>query len=123
MSLSASLYPSTAILTAWSERDWRRADGVQLEHLDHMQRIVCAPTSMRTKSSSVAAPPATCWSEAGISFRSSRKRSWQLAGRRILEAVWYLRGLRLEFNVDGETILTSPIFGISLCPMELVASA
>ena len=31
-------------------------------------------------------------------------------------------GLRLELNVDGETILTSPIFGISLCPMELVAS-
>ena len=40
MSLSASLCPSTAILTTWSERDWRRADGIQLEHLDHMQRIV-----------------------------------------------------------------------------------
>lgn len=32
-------------------------------------------------------------------------------------------GLRLEFNVDGETIITSPILSISLCPLSLMASA
>jgi hypothetical protein len=32
-------------------------------------------------------------------------------------------GLRLEFNIDDETILTAPIFSISVCPMELAASA
>ena len=28
-------------------------------------------------------------------------------------------GLRVEFNVDGETILTTPIFNPSICPMTL----
>lgn len=32
-------------------------------------------------------------------------------------------GLRIEFNLDGETMLTAPIFSISICPMELAASA
>jgi hypothetical protein len=32
-------------------------------------------------------------------------------------------GLRIEFNVSGETLLTAPIFGISICPMELTAMA
>jgi hypothetical protein len=27
-------------------------------------------------------------------------------------------GFRLEFNVDGETILTAPIFSISISPVE-----
>jgi hypothetical protein len=30
---------------------------------------------------------------------------------------------RVEFNVDGETILTAPIFSISVCPMTIAASA
>ena len=32
-------------------------------------------------------------------------------------------GLRLELTIDGETIVTAPVFGISICPMELAASA
>ena len=40
MSSGAPLYQSAAILSTWSERDWRRADGIQLERLEHMQRIV-----------------------------------------------------------------------------------
>ena len=32
-------------------------------------------------------------------------------------------GLRVEFNIDGETTVTAPIFSISICPMELVARA
>lgn len=31
-------------------------------------------------------------------------------------------GLRLEFNRDGETIITSPILSISLSPLSLIAS-
>ena len=28
-------------------------------------------------------------------------------------------GLRVELNVNGETVLTAPIFSISICPTEL----
>src|SRR5688500_2162495 len=29
-----------SILSTWSDREWRRCDGVQLDRLEHMQRIV-----------------------------------------------------------------------------------
>jgi len=32
-------------------------------------------------------------------------------------------GLRIEFNVEGETVLTTPIFSISICSMEFAARA
>ena len=32
-------------------------------------------------------------------------------------------GLRLEFNVNGETMLTAPVFSISVCPMAIAAQA
>lgn len=32
-------------------------------------------------------------------------------------------GLRLKLHVDGETIVTAPVFSISICPMDLAASA
>ena len=32
-------------------------------------------------------------------------------------------GLRVEFNIDGETVLTAPIFRVSICPIKFSATA
>ena len=114
---------STAILTTWSG-DWRRADGVQLEHLDHMQRIVVRTYQHAYKSSSVAATGDVLVRGGHFlqEFTEAKLVGSSLGGGFLKQFGIYV-GLRVEFNVDGETILTSPIFGISLCPMELVASA
>jgi len=40
MSGAASLYPVESVLSTWSERDWRQHEGVQLDNLLPMQRVV-----------------------------------------------------------------------------------
>ena len=40
MSSAASLYPAESVLSTWSERDWQQQDGVQLDSLLPMQRLV-----------------------------------------------------------------------------------
>ena len=46
-----------------------------------------------------------------------------LDGWWVLETIWDYVGLRIELNVNGETVLTAPIFSISVCPMALPVSA
>jgi hypothetical protein len=125
MSSGASLYPSASILATWSERDWRRADGIQLERLEHMQRIV-----VRTYQH--AYEIFVCRGAAGdVLVRGGRffqafteaKLVGSSLGGGFLKQFGIYVGLRVEFNVDGETILTAPILSIALCPMELTASA
>ena len=125
MSSSASLYPSAAILTTWSERDWRRADGIQLEHLDHMQRIVVRTYQHAYEIFVRCGPTGDVLVRGGhfLQELTEAKLVGSSLGGGFLKQFGIYVGLRLELNVDGETILTSPIFGISLCPMEFVASA
>jgi hypothetical protein len=119
------LYPSAAILSTWSERDWRRADGIQLERLEHMQRIIVRTYQhayeifvCRGGTGEVLVRGGRFFQE----FTEARLVGSSLGGGFLKQFGIYV-GLRLEFNIDGETILTAPIFSISISPMELVGSA
>ena len=124
MGSGASLYPSASILSTWSERDWRRADGIQLERLEHMQRIVVRTYEhayeifvCRGAVGAVLVRGGRFFQE----FTQARLVGSSLGG--FLKQFGIYVGLRVEFNVDGETILTAPIFSISICPMTVAANA
>ena len=125
MSVTASLYPSVSILSTWSDRDWRRSDGVQLDRLEHMQRVV-----VRTYQHAYEIF-VRCGAAGDVLVRGGRffqefteaKVVGSSLGGGFLKQFGIYVGLRLEFNVDGETMVTAPIFSISICPLKLAASA
>jgi hypothetical protein len=125
MSSGAPLYPSAALLSTWSERDWRRADGIQLERLEHMQRIIVRTYQHAYEIFVCRGGPGDVLVRGGRFFQefTEARLVGSSLGGGILKQYGIYVGLRLEFNIDGETILTAPIFSISISPMELAASA
>jgi hypothetical protein len=121
MSSSASLYPSASILTTWSERDWRRADGVQLERLEHMRRLVMRTYQHTYEMFVRCGPTGDVLVRGGRFFQdfTEEKLVGSSLGGGFLKQVGIYVGLRVELNVNGETLLTAPIFSISICPTEL----
>jgi len=125
MGSAALSYPAAAILATWSQRDWRHADGIQLERLEHMQRVVVRTYEhayeifvCRGAVGDVLVRGGRFFQE----FTEARLLGSSLGGGFLKQFGVYV-GLRVEFNVDGETILTAPIFSISICPMTIAASA
>jgi len=125
MSSSTSLYPSAAILTTWSERDWRRSDGIQLERLEHMQRIVVRTYQHAYEIFVRGGATGDVLVRGGRFFQgfTEAKLVGSSLGGGFLKQFGIYVGLRIEFNVEGETVLTAPIFSISICPMEVAARA
>lgn len=124
MAASSSLYPSAAILSTWSERDWNRANGVQLETLEHMQQIIVRTCNSVYEIFPCGGPPGSIRVRGGRFFQKFTEA--HLAGSSLgggyLKQYGIYVGLRLEFNVEGETIITSPIFSISVSSLPPVAS-
>jgi hypothetical protein len=125
MSSGAPLYPSAAILSTWSERDWHRADGIQLERLEHMQRVVVRTYQHAYEIFVRSGASGDVLVRGGRFFQefTEAKLVGSSLGGGFLKQFGMYVGLRLEFNIDGETILTAPVFSISVCPMDLIASA
>jgi hypothetical protein len=125
MTVSASLCPSAAILSTWSDRDWQRADGVQVETLEHMQRVIVRTHNSVYEIFARGGSPGHVLVRGGRFFQEFTEAhvSGSSLGGGFLKQYGIYVGLRLEFNVDGETIITSPIFSISLCPLPLMAIA
>ena len=125
VSASTSLFPSAAILSTWSDRDWQRADGVQLETLEHMQRVIVRTYNSVYKIFVRGGAPGSVLVRGGRFFQEFTEAhlSGSSLGGSFLKQYGIYVGLRLEFNVDGETIITSPIFSISLSPLSLIATA
>jgi hypothetical protein len=125
MTSPASLYPSAAILSTWSERDWRRSDGVQLERLEHMQRLIVRTYQHAYEIFVRSGTSGDVLVRGGRFFQefTDAKLVGSSLGGGFLKQFGIYVGLRLEFNIDGETILTAPIFSISISPMDMVASA
>ena len=121
MSTSAPLYPSASILTTWSERDWRRADGVQLERLEHMQRLVMRTYQHTYEMFVRCGPTGDVLVRGGRFFQefTEAKLVGSSLGGGFLKQFGVYVGLRVELSVNGETVLTAPIFSISICPTEL----
>ena len=125
VSASTSLCPSAAILSTWSDRDWQRADGVQIETLEHMQRVIVRTYNSVYEIFVRGGSPGSVLVRGGRFFQEFTEAhlSGSSLGGAFLKQYGIYVGFRLEFNVAGETVLTSPIFSISLCPLSLMASA
>jgi hypothetical protein len=122
MNASAQMVPSTAILTNWVEHNWDRCDGVQVETLNGMDRVLVR-TFNSTYEIIVGAGRGNVLVRGGRFFQEFTRA--HLAGSSLggsfLKQLGIYVGLRMEIVVDGETILTSPVTAISVCPLETPA--
>ena len=116
MDSTATFVPSGAILGTWSDRNWQKADGVQVDMLEDMQRLV-----VRTYYS-VYEIFVRCASTGQVLVRGGRffqeftdvKLTGSSLGGSFLKQFGIYVGLRLEFFVDGETVLTSPVLSVAM---------
>jgi hypothetical protein len=116
---SLALYPSAALLSAWSEYDWSHADGVQLETLEHMQRLIVRTHNNVYEIFVRGGAPGDVLVRGGHFFQDFTEACvlGSSLGGGFLKQYGIYVGLQLEFNVDGETIITSPVFSISISPL------
>jgi hypothetical protein len=124
MSGSASLYPSASILSTWADHDWNRADGVQLDTLEHMQRIVVRTYNSVYEIFIRGGSTGNVLVRGGRFFQefTDAHLSGSSLGGSFLKQYGIYVGLRIEFNVQGETIITSPILNISVSSLSPVAT-
>jgi hypothetical protein len=123
MSAGLPFYPSASILSSWADRNWRQVEGVQLDTLEHMQRLIVRTYRdayeifVRDGASGDVLVRGGRFFQA---FTEAKLTGCSLGGSFLKQYGVYV-GLRLEFSVGGETLLTAPVLGISLCPLELAA--
>ena len=118
---SATLVPSAAILSTWSDRDYRRAEGVQLETLEHLQRLIVRTYQHAYEIFVRRGAAGEVLVRGGHFFQefTEAKLTGSSRGGGVLKQFGIYVGLRIEFHVHGETLLTAPVFSISLCPTDL----
>ena len=110
------LYPSTSVLSNWVERDWQRSEGVQIQNLPPMQRIV-----LRTHQhayeifvrSGATGEVVVRGGQFFQEFTEARLTGSALGGGFLKQYGIYV-GMRVEFNINGETLVTAPVFSLSI---------
>ena len=105
------------MLSAWTDRDWRAAEGIQLDTLAHMQRLIARTYGHAYEIFVRCGETGDVLVRGGRLFQEfthARLIGSSLGGSFLKQLGIYV-GLRLEFNVDGETLLTAPILSISVC--------
>ena len=120
MSQPEALFPSLTILSNWAERDWRRADGVQLDTLPHMQRLVVRTYQHAYEIFVRNGATGDVLVRGGRFFQEFTEATitGSSLGGAFLKQFGIYAGLRVEFSVGGETLLTAPIFSISIANDE-----
>ncbi len=123
MSAGLPVYPAESILSSWADRNWEQAEGVQLETLEHMQRLVVRTYHDAYELFVRDGASGDVLVRGGRFFQSftdARLAGSSLGGSFLKQYGVYV-GLRLEFIVGGETLLTAPVLGISISPFEPTA--
>jgi hypothetical protein len=116
MASRTTLVPSGAILSAWSDRDWCAAEGVQLDRLDHMQRLVVRTFQHAYEIFVHCGPSGEVLVRGGRFFQefTQAKLTGSSLGGGFLKQLGIYVGLRLEFNLNGETIITAPVLSLAV---------
>ena len=125
MANPAPLYPTASLLSNWSDRDWQRAEGVQLDRLERMQRLVLRTYQHAYEIFVRCGASGDVLVRGGRMFQNFTEATLvgsSMGGGFVRQFGVYV-GLRVEFNIDGETIVTAPIFSVSISPLELTATA
>ncbi len=123
MESAAPLYPSASMLSTWSERDWQRADGVQLDCLEHMQRLLVRTHQHMYEIFVRCGATGDVLVRGGRFFQEftvARLTGSSLGGGFLKQYGIYV-GLRIEFNIEGETVVTAPIFSIDVQSLDTFA--
>ena len=119
MSGTARMCPATAILSTWSEHDWDRADGVQMETREDLDRLLIRTYNSVYEVIVQSGVKGEVLVRGGRFFPVFTKV--QLAGSSLggsfLKRRGIYVGLRMEFFSDGETIITSPVTAIAVSPL------
>jgi hypothetical protein len=120
MNGAESLYPVASVLSTWSERDWRQHDGVQLDTLLPMQRLVLRTYQHAYEIFVRCGATGDVFVRGGRLFQdfTAAKLTGSSLGGGFLKQYGIYVGFRVEFNVDGETLLTAPVFSIASGPTE-----
>lgn len=114
------LIPSHSILSTWTEHDWDQDSGVQVETLRDMDRVL-----VRTYNS-VYEVIVRSGTHGDVMIRGGKffpaftrlMLSGSSLGGSFLKRLGIYVGFRMELFLDGETIITSPVTAISVCPLE-----
>ena len=121
----APLYPTAAILSTWSDQNWQHADGVQLDRLERMQRLIVRTYQHAYEIFVRCGASGDVLVRGGRMFQDFTEATLvgSSMGGGFLKQFGVYVGLRVEFNIDGETVLTAPIFSVSICPTQFSATA
>ena len=120
MDSTATFIPSGAILGSWSDRDWQKADGVQVDSLEHMQRLLVRTYYSVYEIFVRSGAAGQVFVRGGRFFQefTPAKLTGSSLGGSFLKQFGIYVGLRLEFYVDGETVLTSPVLSVAVEDQE-----
>ena len=120
MSASTTLVPATAILSNWTEQNWDQCDGVQVDTLDVMDRVLVRTFNSVYEIIVQSGRRGDALVRGGRFFQEFTRVhiAGSSLGGSFLKQLGIYVGLRMELFVDGETVLTSPVTAISVRPLE-----
>ena len=116
---TTDMYPSLALLSHWSDHDWERSSGVQLEKLAQMDRLVVRTYQQAYEIIVHHGHLGDIFVRGGRFFQdfTNVRLTGSSMGSGFLKQLGIYIGLRMEFSAEGETILTAPVLSISIAPL------
>jgi hypothetical protein len=124
--MSASeMIPSNSILSTWTEHDWDQDSGVQVDTLRDMDRVLVRTYNSVYELIVRSGTQGDVMIRGGKFFPAFTRLilSGSSLGGSFLKRLGIYVGFRMELFVDGETIITSPVTAISVCPLENLNAA
>lgn len=117
---ATELVPTNSILSTWSNHDWNQDSGVQIETLRDMDRILVRTYNSVYELIVRSGTHGDVMIRGGKFFPAFTRilLSGSSLGGSFLKRLGIYVGFRMELFLDGETIITSPVTAISVCPLE-----
>jgi hypothetical protein len=122
---ATELVPANSILSTWSNHDWDQDSGVQVDTLRDMDRILVRTYNSVYELIVRSGTQGEVLIRGGKFFPAFTRilLSGSSLGGSFLKRLGIYVGFRMELFLDGETIITSPVTAISVCPLETANAA
>lgn len=122
---ATELVPANSILSTWSNHDWGQDSGVQVDTLRDMDRILVRTYNSVYELIVRSGTQGEVLIRGGKFFPAFTRilLSGSSLGGSFLKRLGIYVGFRMELFLDGETIITSPVTAISVCPLETANAA
>lgn len=122
---ATELVPTNSLLSTWANHDWNQDSGVQVETLRDMDRILVRTYNSVYELIVRSGTHGDVMIRGGKFFPAFTRilLSGSSLGGSFLKRLGIYVGFRMELFLDGETIITSPVTAISVCPLESLNAA